>query len=309
MAGALDADDGASMALVTVKMPLPSNFGRIVRSGDAVERIVEVRDATPDELADRRDERRHLRLRRRRVARAVARLRDENAQARILSHRHGRRLRAMPGSACGRCGRADHLDVLGINDRVELAQARKEMNARICAQHMRDGVTIVDPDTTYLEPELTIGRDTVIYPNTTISRLSRDRRTAARSARTAASRQRAARRGRHRPRERRDRLERSATASRSGRSRICAARRRSATASQIGNFVEIKKSEFGARRQGRPPLVTSAMRRSATRRNIGAGTITCNFDGEQKNKTESVATCRSAPIRRSSRRSASATAR
>jgi len=46
------------------------------------------------------------------------------------------------------------------------------MNARICAQYMRDGVTIVDPDTTYLEPELTIGRDTIVYPNTTISRLS-----------------------------------------------------------------------------------------------------------------------------------------
>ena len=39
------------MSLVTVKMPLPSNFGRIVRRGTAVERIVEVRDATPDELA------------------------------------------------------------------------------------------------------------------------------------------------------------------------------------------------------------------------------------------------------------------
>ena len=46
------------------------------------------------------------------------------------------------------------------------------MNARLCAAHMRDGVTIVDPDTTYLEPELTIGSDTVLYPNTTISRLS-----------------------------------------------------------------------------------------------------------------------------------------
>ncbi len=66
----------------------------------------------------------------------------------------------------------DHIDVLGINDRAELARARKELNARICARHMRDGVTIIDPDTTYLEPELLIGRDTVIYPNTAIARLS-----------------------------------------------------------------------------------------------------------------------------------------
>ena len=68
---------------------------------------------------------------------------------------------------------ADPLQVLGINDRVELAQARREMNARLCTQHMRDGVTIIDPLTTYLEPELEIGRDTVIYPNTSIGRLSR----------------------------------------------------------------------------------------------------------------------------------------
>ena len=60
--------------------------------------------------------------------------------------------------------------MLGVNDRVELATARKAMNARLCERHMRDGVTIVDPDTTYLEPELEIGRDTVIYPNTTIGR-------------------------------------------------------------------------------------------------------------------------------------------
>ena len=48
---ALDEDgDGAAMALVTAMMPLSSSFGRIVREGDAIERIVEVRDATPDEL-------------------------------------------------------------------------------------------------------------------------------------------------------------------------------------------------------------------------------------------------------------------
>src|SRR6185503_14998630 len=67
---------------------------------------------------------------------------------------------------------ADKRDVLGVNDRTELATARAGLNARICSAHMRNGVTIIDPLTTYLEPELTIGRDTVIYPNTSISLLS-----------------------------------------------------------------------------------------------------------------------------------------
>ena len=104
-------------------------------------------------------------------ATAVARLRNDNAQNEYYLTdtvedfvRGGKRV--VPVMA------GDHLHVLGINDRVELAQARKEMNKRLSAKYMRDGVTIIDPDATYLEPELRIGRDTVIYPNSTIGRLS-----------------------------------------------------------------------------------------------------------------------------------------
>jgi len=72
--------DGAALAMVTVRMPLPSNFGRVIRNGRDVERIVEVRDATPEELAvDEMNagiyayDEAHLRA-------AVSRLRNENAQ-------------------------------------------------------------------------------------------------------------------------------------------------------------------------------------------------------------------------------------
>ncbi|HTX59982.1 MAG TPA: NTP transferase domain-containing protein, partial [Verrucomicrobiae bacterium] len=51
VAAALDGNDSAPMALVTVRLPVTSSFGRIVRNGDAVERIVEVRDASPAQLA------------------------------------------------------------------------------------------------------------------------------------------------------------------------------------------------------------------------------------------------------------------
>ena len=160
------------MALVTVKMPLPSNFGRIVRRGTSVERIVEVRDATPAELEIDEMNAGIYAFDEGSLREAVTRLRPDNAQAEYYLTdavadfvNSGKRVAPVVAT--------DHLDVLGINDRVELALARREMNARICAQHMRDGVTIIDPPATYLEPELEIGNDTVIYPNTTISRLSR----------------------------------------------------------------------------------------------------------------------------------------
>ena len=84
---------------------------------------------------------------------AITHLRDDNAQSEYYLTDTVAYFAAR-ASACGRSSRADHRTVLGINDRVELAPARKEMNARLCAQHMRDGVTIVDPEPTYLEPEL-----------------------------------------------------------------------------------------------------------------------------------------------------------
>ncbi len=55
--------------------------------------------------------------------------------------------------------------LLGINSRQELAEATRTIKRRINDRHMRQGVTLIDPETTYIEALVTIGRDTVIYPN------------------------------------------------------------------------------------------------------------------------------------------------
>src|ERR1700676_2998871 len=65
------------------------------------------------------------------------------------------------------------VSVLGVNDRVELAAAVALLRRRICDGHMRDGVTIVNPATTYLEPDLEIGPGVTIFPNTAIGRRSK----------------------------------------------------------------------------------------------------------------------------------------
>jgi bifunctional UDP-N-acetylglucosamine pyrophosphorylase / glucosamine-1-phosphate N-acetyltransferase len=280
MAGALDGD-AAVMALLTVKMPLSSNFGRIVRDGERVERIVEVRDATSEQLAIDEMNAGIYAFDEPALRDAVTQLRAENAQREYyltdtVAHfaRDGRAVRPVRAP--------EQLDVLGINDRIELAQARKEMNARLCAGHMRAGVTIVDPDTTYLEPELEIGADTVIYPNTTISRLSR---LGARCAIGPNARLSNAALG-----ERvtvRESVLTDVTIGDDVNVGPFAHLRNDTELSDnvhVGNFVEIKKSSL-ARSVKVSHLSYLGDATIGARTNVGAGTITCNFDGKQKHET------------------------
>ncbi|HEY1654006.1 MAG TPA: bifunctional UDP-N-acetylglucosamine diphosphorylase/glucosamine-1-phosphate N-acetyltransferase GlmU [Candidatus Tumulicola sp.] len=281
--GALDekSDAAAALALVTVKMPLPSNFGRIVREGRNVARIVEARDATDAELAIDEMNAGIYAFDERELREAVPRLRSDNAQNEYYLTdavddfvARGKRVSPVASS--------DHLDALGINDRVELALARKEMNARLCRRHMRDGVTIVDPATTYLEPELTIGRDSVIYPNTAISRLSAigDRCTIGPNARLSNARLGSG------TAVRESVIVDSAIGSGTIVGPYAHIRAGSLVGDdvRVGNFVEIKKSKLarGAKASHLSYLGDAEIGQNS---NIGAGTITCNYDGTNKNPT------------------------
>lgn len=283
IAGSLDAEHGepAVMSLVTVKMPLPSYFGRIVRNGQLVQRIVEVSDATPAELAIDEMNAGIYAFDEAALRDAVTHLRDENAQREYyltdtVSYfvNGGKPVRPVLAT--------DHLHVLGINDRVELAQARKEMNARLCAQHMRDGVTIVDPLTTYLEPELAIGIDTVIYPNTTIARLSKLGRSCVVGPNSRLSNAELG----DRVAVRESVIVDSVVGSDVSVGPFAHLRGKTQVGNNahIGNFVEIKKSKLARRAKvSHLSYVGDATVGEAT--NIGAGTITCNYDGVKKNET------------------------
>jgi bifunctional UDP-N-acetylglucosamine pyrophosphorylase/glucosamine-1-phosphate N-acetyltransferase len=248
MAGSLDADGGVApvMALVTVKM----NAG--IYAFDEVA----LRDA-------------------------VARLRPDNAQGEYYLTdtvaefvRDGRGVRPMLAP--------DHLHVLGINDRVELAQARKEMNARLCAAHMREGVTIVDPETTYLEPELEIGGDTVLYPNTTIARLSSIGRNCVVGPNSRLSNAKLGDRVTVRESVITDTT--IGDDVRIGPFAHLRGETRLGDKVHVGNFVEIKKSNL-ARRVKVSHLSYLGDATIGEETNVGAGTITCNFDGERKHPT------------------------
>ena len=278
---ALDGGNPAVMSLVTVKMPLPSNFGRVVRNGEDVERIVEARDAGPSELAIDEMNAGIYAFDESALRDAVARLQNENAQEEYYLTdvveqfvRGGKHVRPVPVS--------DHLLTLGINDRVELALARREMNARICAVHMRDGVTILDPATTYLEPELRIGRDTVIYPGTSISLLTTIGEGCVIGPHTRISGSTIG--------SRVEICESVVVQSEIGdESKIgpfahIRGHAKLAGNNRVGNFVEIKNSQYAQGvKSSHLAYVGDATVGEET--NIGAGTITCNFDGERKNRT------------------------
>jgi bifunctional UDP-N-acetylglucosamine pyrophosphorylase/glucosamine-1-phosphate N-acetyltransferase len=173
--------------------------------------------------------------------------------------------------------------VLGVNDRVELAQARAILNRQLCEAHMRAGVTIVDPATTYLEPDVVIGADSVIYPNTVIGG------TTAIGSRVAVG-----------PNARIFnaligdvvQITESVVLDTQVGAHVrigpfAHLRQGNVLGSDVhvGNFVELKNARVhaGAKANHLAYLGDTDI---GERANIGAGTITCNYDGTHKHRTE-----------------------
>jgi len=278
-----NGDGRPALAMVTARMPLPSNFGRVIRNGgDGVERIVEVRDASAEELAVDEMNAGIYAYDEDALRETIAHLRNDNAQKEYyltdtieMLVRDGKRVVPVVAD--------NHRHVLGINDRVELAHARREMNERLCAKYMRDGVTIIDPDTTYLEPELVIGRDTIVYPNTSLGRLSEvgERCVVGPNVRLSNAKL-------GKGVEVRESVIIDSEVGDAATIGPFAHLRGGAVLGQnvhVGNFVEVKKSQLGSGvKAGHLSYLGDATVGENT--NIGAGTITCNYDGVRKNPTK-----------------------
>jgi len=176
----------------------------------------------------------------------------------------------------------DVAEVQGINDRVHLAQAERAMRRRIAENLMRAGVTLIDPQTTYIEAGVEIGQDSVVYPNTHIqgatrigancqigpNSIVRDATIGDRCKVLASVVESAI-------------LEEDVDLGPFGHLRKGA---HLAAGVHMGNFGEVKASYLGAgTKMGHFSYLGDAQ--VGKNVNIGAGTITCNFDGERKHKT------------------------
>jgi bifunctional UDP-N-acetylglucosamine pyrophosphorylase/glucosamine-1-phosphate N-acetyltransferase len=161
--------DGAACLLGTAVLPDPTGFGRILRdSAGRFLRIVEERDCTPEERAIRETNPSCYVFELPGLWEALDRIGTSNAQHEYYLTDAPAHLMAMGGKVLA-LNVLEPDDVLGVNTRQHLAQATAIMQARIQDHWMTEGVTIVDPHSTYIDGRCTFGRDTVIYPFTAIT--------------------------------------------------------------------------------------------------------------------------------------------
>jgi bifunctional UDP-N-acetylglucosamine pyrophosphorylase / glucosamine-1-phosphate N-acetyltransferase len=165
--GLLDAHvtGRAQATLASTELDDPSGYGRVVRRSDgSVARVVETKvigDATSDELAIREVNAGLYAFDGPALKDALDRLTPDNAQGELYLPSVVELLDQVAAHSFDDPGA-----MLGVNDRVELARVRALAQARINAEHMRAGVTLVDPATTLIDVTVGIGQDTVIQPST-----------------------------------------------------------------------------------------------------------------------------------------------
>jgi bifunctional UDP-N-acetylglucosamine pyrophosphorylase/glucosamine-1-phosphate N-acetyltransferase len=272
----------AAVSLITFRPLDPALYGRIIRDDQQrIIDIVEYKEATPEQRAIRE------------VNSGIFCYKTDW----LLSHLdrltprpgHGElyltdlvNIAANEGAVVANAS-CDETEVLGINDRVQLAQAEKLMRERLNTRHMLNGVTLIDPATTYIEASVTIGADTVVYPNTHLYGMTSIGRectigpntiihdsTIGNACEIVASMVEGAVLEDHVDMGPFSHLRKGAYLS---------------EGVHIGNFAEVKDSRLGpGTKQGHFSYLGNANIGADV--NIGAGTITCNYDGQKKHTTE-----------------------
>jgi bifunctional UDP-N-acetylglucosamine pyrophosphorylase / glucosamine-1-phosphate N-acetyltransferase len=285
---------GAAGTMATMELDEPGAYGRVIRDSDgSVLRVAEAKagagDATAEELEIREVNTGVYAFDGGALIAALNQLDTNNAQGELYLPDVLPAMRdAGRGVAAHPIGDPDLTH--GVDDRVDLAYAAKVARRRILEGHMRSGVTIVDPESTYIDAEVEIGKDTVVEPfaqlqgdtkigadtligahSTLIDSTVGDDATIRHSHLTGA------------------RVDDGATVGPFAYLRPDAHLHRKAKA---GTFVEIKNSEIGAGAKV-PHLSYIGDADIGEGTNIGAGNITANYDGKNKHRTTIGANVRS----------------
>ena len=160
---AFHEQSGNGATVLTTVLDDPTGYGRIIRDSEGnVLRIVEQKDANSSELAVHEVNTSVYVFDAAVLSKAIADLKSDNAQGEF--YLTDALETAKQDSAVGAFAAPDSLSVEGVNDRVQLAALAKAHNIRVCEQWMRAGVDILDPQTTWIEDDVEIGRDAVILP-------------------------------------------------------------------------------------------------------------------------------------------------
>lgn len=272
----------AAVTLITAKPGDPFGYGRVVRGKAGVMRVVEEKDATTAQKKIAEVNAGIYCFEKKFLLSSFGRLGKNNAQGEYylpdtveLARKKKLRIAALL------CGDAD--EVMGVNSRFDLSRAEAVMQKRINRKWMLDGVTMLAPDTIFVGSEAALGRDTVLYPNVRI-----EGRTTIGEACTVYPGSRIV-----------DSViadnvtikdcsvvEESDIAAGASIGPFAHLRPKSVIGegAKIGNFVEVKKSTIG---NGSKANHLSYIGDATVGRdvNIGAGVITCNYDGYDKYPT------------------------
>lgn len=273
----------AALVVATARVADPTGYGRIVRDpSGALLRIVEHRDASDEIRAIDEINSGVYVFALEPLFDALSRVGSANAQGEYylpdLVDIHRRDGRAVEAVALG-----DPDEIRGINTRAELAEVGRVLQSRINHAHMAAGVTLVDPATAYIGPDVTIGTDTVVHPFVILDGRTSVGADCELHAGTRITDCEVA-----------DRvvvfnhsvLQDSKVSSGATIGPFARLRPKSELYEDVhvGNFVEIKKSTLGkGTKVGHLTYIGDATVGAGV--NIGAGTITCNYDGQKKHQT------------------------
>jgi bifunctional UDP-N-acetylglucosamine pyrophosphorylase/glucosamine-1-phosphate N-acetyltransferase len=271
---------GASVTLLTASLDDPHGYGRIVRGRNGAFRsIVEEKDASEAEREIREVNAGVYVFTGRDLWPALLKLENKNRASEYYLTDIVRLIKGKVNTV-----RVDDpMEILGINDRRQLAQAERLMRQRILDTLMTDGVTITDPNTTFIDADVRVGKDTVIHPFTTItggSTIGDDcvigPMTQLRDSTIGDG-----------SRIERSHLEKTTVASNVTVGPFSRLRPGTELAEgvRVGTHTEIKNSKIGAG-SAVPHFSYLGDAVVGANVNIGAGSITANWDGFEKNPTE-----------------------
>lgn len=261
---ALKAESKAPLAMLTSPEPLP---GLVVRNRDGrVERIVETTDATPEELEIREGNTGVYLVDAELLRGALDELDSHNVQEElyltdVVAITRQRKL------AVEALQLADAEEALGVNNRAELARATTVQFRRNTERLMANGVTFVDPSSVWIDTGVEIGRDSIIDPGVKISGPSRVGEGVHVKAHTVIESS-----------ELEDDVEIGPSAHLRPGTRL-------RTGVRVGNFVEVKNSDLGPGVKA-DHLSYIGDADVGARASFGCGSITVNYDWEEKHRTE-----------------------
>ncbi len=261
----LDGDDGPGIVVLASEPADPAAYGRIILGeGDRIAKMVEYRDATPEERAVRLCNSGMMALRNRDLFRWLGEVGNDNAAGEYylpdvvnIAAGEGRDAVVIVG---------DPYETAGVNSRAELAHLELEWQRRRREQVLHEGATLIDPESVWFAYDTRLGRDVTVEPHVVFGPGVK----VADGATIKAF----------------SHIEGAEIGARAAVGPFARIRPGTSLAedSKVGNFVELKKASVG--RGGKVNhLSYVGDAEVGERANIGAGTITCNYDGFGKHRT------------------------